>query len=385
MEKKTIKFRIDILDGFRTLAILSVMLFHYFSRWTPPQNQKSLYPYNGKYNFFIHGNLGVQFFFIISGFVIFFTLENTSHFSLFWKKRLIRLFPAMVFASILTYIVCSFFDKYNLFPNSHVAKNILISITFIRPSLISNFVNYPGLEYISGAYWSLWLEIQFYVFASILFYLNKQKFVRHFFFAAFTLIFLNYVFQNIQDSSPLKIELPNKILILYSIWFTNTFNLVIYLPFFTLGMFFYLLYKNKNNNAPTSVVIKICLATLILSILYSGIELQVRLIYLLMILLFFSFIYFPKILSFLENKTMTNIGKSSYFLYLIHENLGVLCIYSFGGYFLPFGFILTLLVIFSLIFLSIFFTKKIDNKIQKALSGNNAYLKLKKLNSKKIF
>ena len=65
--------RIKILDGFRALAIISVMLFHYFSRYTTI----GLYPYKDRYDFFSLGALGVQFFFIISGFVIYFTLKKT--------------------------------------------------------------------------------------------------------------------------------------------------------------------------------------------------------------------------------------------------------------------------------------------------------------------
>ena len=103
------KSRIAVLDGFRALAILSVMFFHYFSRWTPPLNSISIYPYKNSYNFFQYGYLGVQFFFIISGFVIFFTLERTNYLVAFWKKRVIRLVPSIVCASIITFIIFRFF------------------------------------------------------------------------------------------------------------------------------------------------------------------------------------------------------------------------------------------------------------------------------------
>ena len=82
-----IKARISILDGFRSLAILSVLLYHFFSRWVPPENDISLYPYKNAYDYFGIGQLGVQFFFIISGFVIFFTLDTTANFSSFLEKK----------------------------------------------------------------------------------------------------------------------------------------------------------------------------------------------------------------------------------------------------------------------------------------------------------
>lgn len=71
------KNRIQILDGFRAISILSVLLFHFFSRWTPPLSSESFYPYGSKYfSWFQYGGVGVEFFFMISGFVIYFTLEN---------------------------------------------------------------------------------------------------------------------------------------------------------------------------------------------------------------------------------------------------------------------------------------------------------------------
>lgn len=48
--------RINALDSFRSIAILIVLLFHFFSRWT------ILYPYGEKYDFFNYGKLGVHFF-----------------------------------------------------------------------------------------------------------------------------------------------------------------------------------------------------------------------------------------------------------------------------------------------------------------------------------
>lgn len=362
MKVNSIKSRINILDGFRAIAILAVMLFHYFSRWTPPQNPVSKYPYNGSYDFFNYGYLGVHFFFIISGFVIFFTLENTFNFTLFWKKRFIRLFPSMLFAAITTYIICTVFDNHNLFQSSHLAKNILPSLTFINPYLINKLFN-SEVSYISGTYWSLWPEIQFYLFSSILFYLNKQKFIRNFLIISTALIIVNYILQNLNGSSFVNSTSLSHLLTSYTTWIQKGFNLIIYLPFFILGLIFYVLFKNKSNNVKTPLIIKICLGLLILFVFFSSLEIPVRVMYLIMCLLFFVFIYFPKKLSIAENKALTSIGQSSYFLYLIHENIGVLCIYSFGTYFLPFGFVVTILIIYSLILSSNFFTNNIDRHL----------------------
>ncbi len=131
-----VKQRIKILDGFRALAILSVLFYHYFSRWAPPVNSSSLYPYGNSYSYFRYGYLGVQFFFIISGFVIYFTLETTASFFTFWLKRLIRLMPSIIIASLITFFIFIIFDNGFIFPASHSAENFIPSITFLPPSTI---------------------------------------------------------------------------------------------------------------------------------------------------------------------------------------------------------------------------------------------------------
>ena len=363
------KSRIGILDGFRAVAILAVMLYHYFSRWTTPHNPKSLYPYGSEYNYFNYGYLGVHFFFMISGFVIFFTLDNTNYFSSFWKKRLIRLVPSMVIASLLTFTVFILFDDAMLFPSSHVAKNFLPSFTFIIPKLFNQFTH-PAVkfDFINGSYWSLWTEIQFYFFSSILFYMNKEKFLRNFVLSSIVLILLNYLFANIFfGSNKLHVNMPSGSAAAYHLWIFEIFNLVNYLPFFCMGVLFYLLFKNRQQNIKTSQGIKFAMVSFILLAFFSGVKLEVRFIYLAMVVLFFCFIYYPEKFLFFENKLLTTIGVSSYFLYLIHENIGVFAINKLGHYFLPVGFIFTLLIIAILILLSWLFTEKIDVKINRLL------------------
>lgn len=67
------KQRLEYLDGLRGLAILWVLLYHFFSRWA------ELIPFGSTYQqwlIFEMGDLGVNLFFLISGFVIFMTLNN---------------------------------------------------------------------------------------------------------------------------------------------------------------------------------------------------------------------------------------------------------------------------------------------------------------------
>ncbi|ASU36770.1 acyltransferase family protein [Mucilaginibacter xinganensis] len=355
--------RIKLLDGFRAIAIMAVLLFHFFSRYA---GSPSLYPYNNKYNFFSYGFMGVHFFFLISGFVIFFTLEKTATFPAFWKKRLIRLFPSMAIASVLTFIIFRLFDNQLLFPESHRVANFATGLTFINPALI-NYMLHPrvGFQYLSGSYWSLWPEIQFYLFASVLFYINKKNFTRNFSLISVFLICVNHLMQNILKNNVLHIHLPQAFLNNY-LFFYQLFNLLYFLPFFCAGMLFYLLYKH-NNQANLSV--KICLGFFLTYIFYTGFGVAEHFIYTFMFALFFCFIYYPKKLAFLNNPLISRIGISSYFLYLIHEHIGVLMINKLGKHFMPAGFVFTILLICCLTFISILYSETIEKRISAFLRG----------------
>lgn len=328
------KNRIQILDGFRALAILSVVLYHFFSRWA------SLYPYGSRYDHFEHGASGVQFFFLISGFVIYFTLENTDTFKAFWIKRFIRLFPSMLFASILTFAIIRLFDRSGFFWQSHQLRYLVGSWTFISPSVFHFF--HINLGYTDGSYWSLWPEVEFYLFSSTLFFLNRKNFFRNFIITSAILIAAReFIFKHEEDAYP---------------------GLLVCLPFFAMGALFYQLWKIVQLNRKPGALHYFGLAFFAGYMLYSADVLVVRVLYALMISLFFVFIYAPRFLGFLTTPVITKIGTSSYFLYLIHQNIGVLAINKFAGYFEPFGFVCTILLIVGLIAFSIWFTEKVEKK-----------------------
>ena len=65
--------RVDYIDGLRGVAIINVVLFHAYSRWTSiePFEQSSFFT-----KIFQTSWLGVELFFIISGYVIFLTVRG---------------------------------------------------------------------------------------------------------------------------------------------------------------------------------------------------------------------------------------------------------------------------------------------------------------------
>lgn len=342
--------RVAILDSFRAIAILMVIFFHFFSRWT------SLYPYADDYDFFGYGKFGVHFFFMISGFVIFFTLEKTNTYKQFWLNRYIRLLPSMFFASIFTYLFFVLFDTDFLFLSSHYLKNVLVSLTFVQPDLISSLTSYRfELDYISASYWSLWVEIQFYFLAATIYFIFSKRFYVYFFLIAGTLVCVNFFLSNCYIDSWLIIKLKS---------LRSVFNLMPALPFFCLGAIFFIFYKNNGNQIKNSFFLKISFIFFITFLVLNNWQ-DSRLLVLIIffILLFFLMIYYQKSISFLDNKLLNTIGVSSYFLYLIHENIGVFLIHKNLLTTDSFYFFQPVFIIVFLIIVSVLFSKYVESNV----------------------
>src|ERR1700759_926130 len=88
------KQHFEILDGLRGIAALAIVMFH-FMEWVYTDYSK---------NFIGHGFLAVDFFFCLSGFVIGYAYDDRilqMGILNFFKSRLIRLHPLVIFGSIL--------------------------------------------------------------------------------------------------------------------------------------------------------------------------------------------------------------------------------------------------------------------------------------------
>jgi peptidoglycan/LPS O-acetylase OafA/YrhL len=147
---QTLKYRADI-DGLRGLAILAVVTFHAFPKLLQG------------------GFVGVDIFFVISGFlisnIIFDNLDSGSFsFKDFYSRRIKRIFPAL----IAVLLFCLIFGWFLLLPDEFMAlgKHVTAGSGFL-----SNFILWREVGYFDGAsetkpllhLWSLSIEEQFYI------------------------------------------------------------------------------------------------------------------------------------------------------------------------------------------------------------------------------
>lgn len=141
------------VDFLRLLAALMVLLYHYGFWIAVSPASDALTPKSGLINFpELHsftnfGWVGVQIFFVISGFVIAFSGEKASAFD-FFVSRVVRLAPCVWICATITLIVALSFSVGEVFPQ---VKNYVKSIFF-----------FPIAPWIDGSYWTLGIEISFY-------------------------------------------------------------------------------------------------------------------------------------------------------------------------------------------------------------------------------
>lgn len=128
--------------------------------------------------FFIVGWSGVDFFFVISGFIIFLTnqkyFENKSNFTTYAKKRLIRVIPAYwicltIFALIL-YVMFERTSTISIFSSQPegFAIRFLKSLFLLPTDIHSN--EYPMLP----VAWTLTYEMMFYLLFAACFFVSRR-------------------------------------------------------------------------------------------------------------------------------------------------------------------------------------------------------------------
>ncbi len=148
-----IKYRSDI-DGLRAIAVLSVIIFHINEKWIPG------------------GFLGVDIFFVISGYLITLILTkevdatNKINITNFYQRRLKRIIPALLFVLIPTFIV-----GFMLFtPDDLISLSKSMVWAFFSAANIYFFSAIDTGYFAIGSselpllhLWSLGIEEQFYI------------------------------------------------------------------------------------------------------------------------------------------------------------------------------------------------------------------------------
>jgi peptidoglycan/LPS O-acetylase OafA/YrhL len=301
--------RIASIDGLRAIAILAVVAFHYCYRWGPPLNPESLYPYGtalARLPLVRFGGCGVQLFFVISGFVIAMTLERCNTPREFVVRRYARLAPAMLLFSVIT------FAAMHVIPNAPFPERwawFVSAVTFVDPTILNRIAPSIGFYSIDGSYWSLYVEVQFYALACLVYFTARNRF--RVIMGVLSAIACGLLLVRIPLASPVS----------------NNLLIPLFLPWFVIGVGFHALALRAEWPVGAFLISLGTLELLAQSTVGVGGAVPIGVVVFVPVL-FAAAIWFRPLVSVLSWKPIVMIGGASYGLYLLHQNVGVAILHS---------------------------------------------------------
>ncbi|EJE4554113.1 acyltransferase family protein [Vibrio parahaemolyticus] len=269
--------RFEQLDGLRGLAAIFVLAFHYLHEYP------SRFGHGLINEQVILGKYGVDLFFVISGFVILFSVEKQGVKD-FAVSRFCRLFPTYWTGCIFTFGVMSF-SQLDL---SHGFENFLVNLTMLQAFL--------GYEHVDGSYWTLTYELVFYCYAFSIFGFNRDNFNKKCLFLISVQIFI-VLFERYY-------EVPH---------FLIAGTLSHYFHLFMLGMII-----NKKDELKRKQYVILLIFLGFASFIINGIEGT--------IVFLFCYVLVSNAangkLKLLSSRVFVYLGGMSYSLYIIHQYVG---------------------------------------------------------------
>jgi peptidoglycan/LPS O-acetylase OafA/YrhL len=155
--------KIEVLDGLRCFAALSVCLFHFVCTTTGYVTNETVI------SVFSVGQYGVQLFFVISGFVIPWSMYHARYklrnILTFLLKRFARLEPPYIFSVVLALAVLAMREVVFGLSNSYITislNQVLLHLGYLIPF-------FEDYDWLNRVYWTLAVEFQYYLVIALIF------------------------------------------------------------------------------------------------------------------------------------------------------------------------------------------------------------------------
>jgi peptidoglycan/LPS O-acetylase OafA/YrhL len=287
--------RFQEIDVFRGIAALWVVLFHFVLRYQAPDIALTTeLPGIRRLSTTIaavlpdFGLLPVYWFFMISGFVIIWTLERCETWQDFAVSRISRLYPVYWCAMTLTFLAGSLWP---LKVQSYTLPQYVVNLTMLQEIL--------GVPHIDGVYWSLTVELVFYVGMAGLFVLGWLRYLPY--------LCLLWALAC----------MTNQLLAIQGVdvfWRVQKYALLPQGHFLIAGIMFYQLWRGRFFGL-CHTILGLCLVSIFLA--YPVTEAVVC------VLFFAAFwLAIDQRLGFIVSRPLLWLGSVSYALYLSHQMLG---------------------------------------------------------------
>ena len=293
------RLRLTELDALRGLAVLMVVTFHL----SMPFNTNP-----ATVNVFRFGLLGVDLFFIISGFVITMSINNVKNGKEFIVNRFARLYPTYwvcLTLSFLLRVVCLHYRNHVPVPHDLYVQ---FAVNF---SMIQYFFNIPDIE---SPYWTLIIELLFY---AVMFLIYKSRLLHKTEYILLCVVFFQLAVE-IAD----KIH-PGSYKISAIIAFEKSFQFLPFLSLFLIGIVFYNMWTQRATVARYIIII-LCYLQQVLEHPYRPAldNFNIRQWHYAVVLAVFIFVFIlfiKQLLGFIASAFTLFLGRLSYALYLFHQ------------------------------------------------------------------
>ncbi len=296
---------INLLRFFAALAVLCVHKFGVFiEQGYLPQSLNFLTPFTQ------YGYLGVNLFFLISGFVIALSSEGRT-FGQFISARFIRLFPIFWVCVSITTLIALFLEY-----NATISLPQYLANLTMQPRFYGNY------DLIDGSYWTLEVELRFYCMIALILLLRPliNLSLRNVS-LALTLPMFYYIFYY----NPYSISLFGKIFDFVIYFFGSE-----YAQYFIAGILFYEIYKH-GKDIYSFIALTMCYIIAVLRALDEAYTSNDPIVIMLLVTFFFGLflmISLKKITnsSFLflgehHRALLITLGAITYPLYLLHSRI----------------------------------------------------------------
>ncbi|WP_426061820.1 acyltransferase family protein [Hymenobacter sp. B1770] len=297
------------IDLFRFLAALAVVLYHYTHRAYGADNLSPVaYPELSPVT--RYGYLGVQLFFIISGYVVLLSAQGKTV-RQFFVSRVQRLYPAFWVACTLTFLVVRFWGTG---PLNELSAPLLNVGTIQYLQNLTMLQEFWGQVNVDQAYWSLTVEISFYFLISLLI---SYKLMSHINFAIGLLLGYSIVAPYLNEANTA----------FHYLFFPQ------HAPYFIAGMLFYLMQQPAGR---TRVRYALMLVAYLLAMRYSrygiaehGVQEAIVLSVVTSFFFLVGLVAFGS-LNFGRQEWLAKLGAVTYPLYLLHGYIGYVVFHRFS-------------------------------------------------------
>lgn len=277
--------RVGEIDALRGLAAFAVLLFHYTTRFDQLYEHQGVPLINADW-----GHFGVNLFFLISGYVIYMTLERTRTVADFAVSRFSRLYPAYWASLLTTFLLVSTMGL--------PGKEVSGVDAFLNLLMFHGLFRVPHVD---SVYWTLEVELLFYLLALLAF---RSGLDRKIHLAIFGLLMVRFTY--FVAAKYFGIDLP---------WIVGHLLIIKYIPWFAIGIMVYRLVSGHGTTKTDVVVIFLSIFSLALteSFLLGIIGIGLSLL---------LYLAASNRMKFLRWGILIWLGEISYTLYLLHENIG---------------------------------------------------------------